>query len=88
MNICGHEHEGDCAYCEIGRLRMALLNAVQPHAFNCGYMKHPTAIKMIPVGKCTCGVDKLLSQGPAAVEPSAYPRPAAAGSLEELKHGR
>lgn len=36
--------------------------AVNPHAFNCGYVKHPTAIKMIPVVpmRCTCGVDEFL----------------------------
>lgn len=47
------------------RLRAAikvLRKAVNPHAFNCGYVKHPTLIKMIPVKpkRCTCGAEEFL----------------------------
>jgi hypothetical protein len=40
----------------------ALLRAaVTPHAFNCGWIRHPDFIKMVPVYKCTCGLDAFLA---------------------------
>lgn len=40
-----------------------LEKAVQPHAFNCGWRKSRTAIKMVPVGGCTCGIAEWLQKG-------------------------
>jgi hypothetical protein len=40
----------------------ALLRAaVTPHAFNCGWIRHPDFIKMVPVYECTCGLDAFLA---------------------------
>lgn len=77
MSVCGHEHEGDCAYCEIERLRARLQNRINLCVCHYGNTQ--------PTNCATCLADLAVLQGPAAVEPSAYPRPAAAGSLEELK---
>jgi hypothetical protein len=40
--------------------RMALERAVNPHAFNCGFVKHPDFVKMVPVDGCNCGLDVLM----------------------------
>lgn len=49
----------------IRALEAALRQAKNPHAFNCGYLKHPTGIKMVPAWDCTCGVAKLLVESQA-----------------------
>jgi hypothetical protein len=41
-----------------------LRDAVSPHEFNCGWIEHPDFIKMIPVYKCTCGLDAFLASAP------------------------
>lgn len=41
--------------------RMCLERAVNPHAFNCGFVKHPDFVKMVPVDGCNCGLDALMT---------------------------
>lgn len=40
-------------------LHALIQNAVNPHAFNCGWIKHQEFTKMVPTGGCTCGVGGL-----------------------------
>lgn len=69
-----NEHWEAChvAADKIDLMRRMLLRAVSPHAFNCGWRKHPTQIRLIQVSEgCTCGVDELL----AAFSSDKEPRP-------------
>ncbi len=44
----------------IEQLQRTLGRAVNPHAFNCGFVKHPDFVKMVPVDSCTCGLETVL----------------------------
>lgn len=51
---------GESCSPSIRAFRKAIEEAVNPHAFNCGWVKHPDFVKMVPADGCTCGLDRLM----------------------------
>ena len=56
-----HDAEVARLTARLAQAEALLRAAVMPHAFNCGWIRHPDFIKMVPVYECTCGLDAFLA---------------------------